>query len=761
MYKSEDVGKGMRTHKNIELRADLVVAGGGMSGVCCAITAARAGIHVVLVTDRPVLGGNASSEVRLWILGATSHMGNNNRWCREGGVIDEILIENLYRNPQGNTLILDTILLDKVSQEENITLLLNTAVYTLKMKDETIVDSLTAFCSINGTIYTMAAPLFCDATGDGIVGFMAGAAFRMGAEGRSEFGEKLAPAEPTADLLGHSMYFYSKRTSHPIQYVPPSFALRDIAKIPRYRDFKVGEDGCRLWWIEYGGQLDTIYDAEKIKWELWRVIYGVWDYIKNSGKFPDTENLTLEWVGTIPGKRESRRLEGDYILRQSDIVDQRTFEDAVAYGGWAIDLHPAEGVYSSLPGCTQWHTKGIYQIPYRSLYSKNIQNLFMAGRIISATHVAHGSTRVMATCALTGQAVGMAATICTERQILPAGLAAQSVMDDLQKRLQRIGHYIPRVPLRDAENLVNDATISASSEYLLQSLPFDGPMIPLIYSAAQMLPVKDQIPAFTFQYEATEDCDLVVELRTSLQPYNHTPEYCLEKLHVSLKKGGGAATLRFTRHTDSVQYVYICFMKDQRIALRGTTLRLTGMLSLFNSFNKAVSNTGRQEPPVDVGIDNFEFWCPQRRPGGHNIAFHLETALHCFAPENIAGHSLRPVTAPNAWVACPQDPLPAIQMSWQAPQTIKRIRVFTDTDYDHPLESSLMGHPESRIPYCVRDYDILDENGLLLGQARDNYQSVNEFVFTEPVVTKMVRIECRHPESGAPAALLQVCCYCC
>ncbi|RYG09694.1 MAG: FAD-dependent oxidoreductase, partial [Chitinophagaceae bacterium] len=181
-----------RDLNKINLSADLVVAGGGLSGVCAAITAARQGIKVLLVQDRPVLGGNASSEVRLWILGATSHMGNNNRWAREGGVIDEILIENTYRNPEGNPMILDMILLDKVKQEENIHLLLNTAVFEVEKKDDKI-EYITAFCSQNSTMYALAAPLFCDATGDGILGFLSGAAFRMGAESKEEFDEGMAP----------------------------------------------------------------------------------------------------------------------------------------------------------------------------------------------------------------------------------------------------------------------------------------------------------------------------------------------------------------------------------------------------------------------------------------------------------------------------------------------------------------------------------------------------------------------------------------
>ena len=167
-----------RELKTVPVACDLAVIGGG-GGRLLAITAARAGAQVALIQDRPMLGGNASSEVRLWVLGATAHMTNNNRWSREGGVLDELLVENLARNPEGNPVIFDTILLEKVLAEPGMTLLLNTAAYEVTKKGDSVA-SVHAFCSQNSTIYDISAPLFCDASGDGIVGFLAGAAFRMG-----------------------------------------------------------------------------------------------------------------------------------------------------------------------------------------------------------------------------------------------------------------------------------------------------------------------------------------------------------------------------------------------------------------------------------------------------------------------------------------------------------------------------------------------------------------------------------------------------
>lgn len=401
----------LRQLRNEEIASDLVVVGGGLAGTCAAIAAARQGIDVTLVQDRPVLGGNASSEIRLWILGATSHMGNNNRWSREGGIINEILEENLYRNRQGHPLILDTILLEKVVEEPRIRLLLNTAAYEVEKNKADEIETVTAFCPQNSTRYTLRAPLFCDASGDGILGFLSGAAFRMGAEPADEFGEGFAPDDSYGTLLGHSLYFYTKDVGTPVRFTAPNWAHKDVRKIARYRKFNANMQGCNFWWIEYGGRLDTVHDTEDIKWELWKVVYGIWDHIKNSGDYPEAETMVLEWVGHIPGKRESRRFEGDYLLHQQDVVGQRPFADTVAHGGWALDLHPADGVHSERPGCTQWHSKGVYGIPWRCYYSRNIPNLLLAGRIISATHVAFGSTRVMATCAVGGQAVGTAAAI--------------------------------------------------------------------------------------------------------------------------------------------------------------------------------------------------------------------------------------------------------------------------------------------------------------------------------------------------------------
>jgi hypothetical protein len=756
----KEISNDKRTLRIGKISTELLVAGGGLAGVCASITAARAGLKVVLVQDRPVLGGNSSSEVRLWILGATSHMGNNNRWAREGGLVDEILVENTYRNPEGNPVIFDSILLDKVASEPNITLLLNTAIYELTKSDEGLITSVTGFCSQNSIQYEIQAKLFCDTSGDGILGFLAGAAFRMGAEAMEEFGEKFAPSATYGELLGHSMYFYSKDTGKPVKYIPPSFALSDITKIPRFKSFNANDFGCKLWWIEFGGRLDTVHDTEQIKWELWKVVYGTWNYIKNSGEFPEAENLTLEWVGAIPGKRESRRFEGDYLLKQQDIVEQRTFEDAVGYGGWSIDLHPSDGVFSEKPGCNQWHSKGIYQIPYRCLYSRNVKNLFLAGRIISATHVAFGSSRVMATGAYLAQVVGEAAKICLDQQVLPASILNEDRLQLLRRNLTRNGHYIPGFPLNDPQDLMASAKLSASSELVLTELPDQDVKITLDLAMAQMLPLEiGAVPELIFHADAEGPTELQVDLVASSRKGSFSPDEVLEQRSMTIHPGRNCLHLKFTAKIEQAGYYYITFRKNKGIRLHCSQNRITGILTVYNQINKAVSNFGKQSPLTDIGVDEFEFWCPKRRPEGHNIAMNISPGLKAFGINNVLNGIDRPTTTSNAWVAALDDLNPTVAISWETEQTITKLDLLFDTDYDHPMESVLMTHPENIMPFCVRNYTIEDEQGKILYSKADNYTTKNTVIFNQPFVGKKLVLRVSHPSANVPAAIFGIRCY--
>ncbi|KAF4496202.1 trichothecene C-8 hydroxylase [Fusarium agapanthi] len=687
------------------LNSDLCVCGGGFAGTIAAIAAARNGVSVILIQDRPVLGGNASSEVRLWILGATSHMFNNNRYAREGGLVDEILLGNLYRNPEGNPLILDTILLEKVRLESNIQLFLNTALVGCD-KDGDRISSVSAFNSQSSLKYTIQSQQFIDCTGDGTLSFLAGAPFRIGAEKRDEFNELFAPSSEYGHLLGHSIYFYTKDTGKPVKYVAPAYALKDVeGEIPRFKSFSTKEMGCNLWWIEYGGRLDTIHDTEQIKWELWKVVYGVWDYFKNSGRFPEAENLTLEWVGTIPGKRESRRFIGPTIMVQQDIVEQRYHSDAVSFGGWSLDLHPADGVFSEVDGCTQWHSKGVYQIPFSSMVCSEIPNLMYGGRIMSASHVAFASTRVMATCGANANALGIAASLCKKQSVDPMELLVKSNMKNFQRELMRFGQYIPGYKLNDSEDLVRSATKIEGSSFELSQLPADGPPKVLVRSLAQMLPLsRGPVPTFSVAAMSVENTVLTVQLRGSQKPYNYTPEVILAETKFSLVPGQNDLVIDFKVENPQIQYVFLSFLQNDSVALCTSKTRVSALMT--------VEHECTQSPPSDVGVDEFERWTPVRRPMGHNLALTLDPPVKAWGVENISNGVPRPTKRTNCWVPrSDSSGRKILKIGWDNPVKVNKVVVHFDTDYDHALESVLRGHPERTIPFCVKKWRLLDLSG--------------------------------------------------
>lgn len=749
-----------RAHTKAELKADLTVVGGGMAGVCCAITAAREGIDVILLQDRPVLGGNASSEVRLWILGATSHMGNNNRWAREGGVIDEVLVENLWRNPEGNPVILDALLLEKVAEEPRITLLLNTTADSLTMEDNGRIGAVHAYCSQNQTAYRISAPLYCDASGDGILGYLSGASYRAGTEARSEFNELLASEKPGRTSLGNSLYFYTRDTGKPVRFIPPAFALKDISPILRYRELKVSDSGCRLWWLEYGGTLDTIHDCEAIKWELWCLAYGIWNHIKNSGEYPEASTLTLEWMGLISGKRESRRFEGDVMLCQQDIVEQRLHPDAVSFGGWAIDLHPPEGVYSSDPACTQWHAKGIYQIPYRTMYSRDVSNLFLTGRLVSVTHVAFGSTRVMATCAHNGQAVGMAAALCREQGLLPRDLSHEPRINQLQQRLLRAGQYIPGVTAEDSNDLARAAQVTASSTLILAQTKLCGEMLKLDHSCAALLPLPvGPFPSFSVMVEALAETTLRAELWKSAKPGNFTPEILLATASVDCRPGKmQEALLQFEGEMSAPGYVFLIFPVNRQIRLAQTDTRIPGILTVHHTRNASVAKSATQQPPLNSGVDSFAFWLPKRRPAARDIALAFHPPLRAFEAAQVTNGIARPVNAVNGWVPAVHDRTPWLRFRWPEPQQIHSIQIVFDTDYDHPMESVLMTHPEYAIPSCVRRFQVRSADGAVLADVREHHQSRWRLQLPKPVVTDAILVEIFDTWGGLPA-IYEVRCY--
>jgi hypothetical protein len=469
----------LQTH---QLECDILVAGGGPAGVPCALAAARTGAKVILCQDRPVLGGNASSEVRMHIVGANG-TGSFDRGreleteAREGGIIEEIRLENCVRNLQRSASVFDLILYDKCRTEPNLTLMLNTTVTAAVCSDNHI-DYAIAERQSTEDRFDIRAEIFVDCTGDGRLGVEAGAAFREGREDREAFGESLAVEQADHHRLGSTILLQTRKHPQPMPFVAPDWARKFTKDELRLRLYAVpGEEEPTheygYWWAEWGGTLDTIKDNETIRDELLAVALGIWNHIKNgpseqehAGDPFQASHWALEWLGFMPGKRESRRFIGQHTLTEQDILTSRRFEDAIAYGGWSLDLHPPAGIDApDEQPAVQTKVPHLYDIPLRCCVARDIDNLLFAGRNISATHVGFSSTRVMATCAVMGQGVGTAAAYAVREGTGVQDLAGDSqTMAAIQQQLLRDDALLIGVLNGDPNDLAREATVTASSE---------------------------------------------------------------------------------------------------------------------------------------------------------------------------------------------------------------------------------------------------------------------------------------------------------
>ena len=467
----------------VEKSYDVVVVGGGLSGMCAAIAAARHGANTCIIQNRSVYGGNASSEVRMHIVGASSHAAKSD--LAETGILLEMLMENKRRNPYASFPVFDSILWEFIHFQENLTPYLNT-----NMDDAVVEDGkITAvICHQNTTEteFKIFGKIFVDATGHGTLGTMAGCESRWGSEGKDAHGEPNAPDMANDDTQGNTIMFSAIDRGEPVKFIKPKWAYTFTEDNLKYRGHgnSVGShaDGGELvefeegsgrlpaffnvdsgyWWIDVGGDWDDIIrQGEELRDELVKCVYGVWDHLKNQGDH-GIDTLDLDWVGMVPGYRESRRLVGDYLLTEMDVRENRIFDDAVAYGGWQMDQHVRRGIwdFDKVPSRIL-NFSGCYTIPYRCFYSNQVSNLMMAGRDISTTKMAFGSTRVMGTCAIGGQAVGTAAAIAIAKDCTPAEVGNH--IDELQQALLKDDCYIPGFANHDPADLCRSAKVTATS----------------------------------------------------------------------------------------------------------------------------------------------------------------------------------------------------------------------------------------------------------------------------------------------------------
>ncbi|MBB3151051.1 hypothetical protein FHS16_001085 [Paenibacillus endophyticus] len=742
--------------------SDVTVVGGGLAGVCAAVAAARLGSKVALINNRGVLGGNSSSEVRVWVCGATAH--GTNRYARETGIMGELFLENQYQNPDGNPYLWDLVVLELVKAEPNIQLFLHTDVHEAEAdgpEDDRLIKSVTGWMMGSERKIRFESPIYLDCTGDGLVGFLAGAKYRIGREARHEHDEEWAPEIADDITLGSTLLFYTKDAGHPVRFVPPSFA-KDITKtlIPIKRVIRSGDSGCHYWWIEWGGELDTVHANEQIRDELWSVIYGIWDYIKNSGEF-EAESMTLEWVGSLPGKREYRRFVGDYVLNQNDIIAQTPFEDRIAFGGWSIDLHPPQGMYAAESGSKHMHADGIYHIPYRSLYSANVRNMLFAGRNVSASHVAFGTTRVMATCAVMGEAAGTAAALCVRGSLTPRQLYAER-LEELQQTLLKQDASIIGLPIADGFDIAQQATMTASSHFRhIAAVQTSGTEYALVNDVGMLLPVDGGLESLELLVDVMQDTELYVEVWDTGRMENYVPASKQLEARVALSKGKKKwASLELGWLPELPQNAFLVILQNEEVKLHSVQQTIPGVLSFER---KAAPNASKDLEDHDEGQPVIEW--SMKHMAGRLFSFKAKAETRAYAPAKAVDSIVRPYGGPHLWMSEELMELGEqwLRLDWERDQRITELRLTWNADVNEDL-INLHHHrtPFEVLPDMVKAYRIeamVAGQWVVVASERNNRRRLNVLRLEQELSTKALRVVITETHGSSFAQLVRVSAY--
>jgi hypothetical protein len=695
---------------------DLVVGGGGYAGVFAAVAAAREFRRmqhdgtVALVQDRPVLGGCGSSEVRVPPIGAGRHP-----WAYETGLIHEYMLEERRRNHTAwdyglANSVADLVLWEMVRAEGNLDLFLNTSIRDAHAEDRGDARRIvTVTGSQLGSERELAlrGRIFIDATGDATIGTKAGANSWMGREGRDVYGEPSAPASSDDQCMGSTLLFKAVDVGKPAPFDPPEYAATfpteaSLAGRPLV-DF-----GNGYWWIEVGVPYNTLHDNELVRDELIRQVLGVWDHIKNRNpRVRDAARTwALDWFGWLPGKRETRRLAGDHVLVEQEVRERTRFYDRVAYGGHFLDLHTMGGILAAAqgepgnpvdidPGVMDRMRVAPYAIPMRSLYSRNITNLMMAGRDISASHVAIGSARVMLTTSVIGQAAGTAAAYCVVNGVTPREAATEAHVGNVQQSLLRQGCYIPHLANADPLDLARSATVTVSSEATLDLAPADTDerWRSMETDLGLVVPIsEDWINAVSLwlRHDGTEP----VELELALYP--------IADLWSAWQPASPIAKSASTVQPGSngwVEFVLNAAVEPQRLYRFAVTKAPGAFWRYTRELPTGVTGLWRQ-------ADNKPWLYADEGRKRPFQALHAQLHPRCkpYGARNVINGVTRPESWPNLWISDPSAGLPQhVQLTWPEPIDFTQVELTFDTNLSKPNERI---EPLTVPPEAVRDYRI-------------------------------------------------------
>lgn len=733
--------------KEKEENYQIVVCGGGMAGFSAAVAAARQGKKTCLIQNRPVFGGNCSSEIGVTIHGAAAF----HAYARETGIISELLIEErsvnhaeIYENGWINS-VWDMVLYDLAVKEENLTFYLNTEVreVILSTHNNTITSVVATIQSAETTL-KISGDIFIDCTGDGIIADRAGCEWRMGTEGKDEFNELHAPEKPSNGVMGNSIHFRAKDMGRPVPYKAPDWAVKHNDPAYFYEQGRIPKDKRGgFWWLEIGVPFHTIYDNEDIRHELTRHALGVWDWMKNHDPImkEQTKNYVLDWIGQVPGKRESRRIIGEYLITENDIQDKTVFEDEVGFGGWFVDLHTPGGLlakHSEAASATEGEEYntfneymvksycGPYGFPLRSLIAKDVDNLMMAGRNISATHAALGTLRVMGTTAIMGEAVGIAAAVALDKGVgiknVPKNYASE-----VQQRLLRGGCFLPNFKNEDRRDLALKAKVTASTTDKLFGA---GPESKGVHHGLSIW--KDQ-PQYHNEVLETIKGQIIAVDGSKIE----TLSVCL--------------TNKSSEPQEVEAFVHaIDHLWDYRVKagqpLAKTVLKVPVGEKVWVDWEIRLSPENGFAPNqyirIDLGVNTMVEWKEagciipghtamyqigankmRRYYNGNTLSFKISPEQDCFPASNVINGVARPHQYTNVWMSDANLPLDQwIKLSWEQPQEVNRVEL---TFPGHLLREYHAYAPFYRDPQCPKDYEIWgleNDHWLKIESIEDNYQ---------------------------------------
>ncbi len=696
---------------------DVVVAGAGPGGIPAAIAAARAGCRVALVHSRPAIGGNASDEATVGFDGAYIH----HPGFREGGIAEELRRERDHYN-----LTWQAALERLCAREPNLTLFLNRCVVGAETENGRIAAAL-ARDTLTGAQYRYRGAQFIDATGDGWLGYYAGAAYRVGREARWQHEESRAPQNADSRtmsgcLMGapglHALSYYAVDTGHPVPFCAPKWAQVLPERLHREpHRWHTGE-----WWIENPTDYDDLFEAERVRDQLVVISLGYFHWLKNHYEKRDiVANYQITAIPSYNAKRESRRLVGDYILTQDDCTSGRPFADAVAYAGWTIDVHNQLGIYSGPEGPYDFDIRvPLNHVPLRCLYSKNVDNLWMAGRCVSVTHIALGTVRVQNTLATLGQAAGTAAAMAVRQGLAPRAIAHEHI-GALQQTLLACDQFIPGLVNEDPLDAAHGAMAQASSVSIEELFSFTRglPREEMPLNAPYCLLFnRDQMAGALQLYLHNTGGPKEITLRWTAVEGSYDLQVEREAVTVPLAAGfRGFVDIPLSADIQTRE-VGLMLPVDEAVLVRRVE---------FSNFGRAYAQ--REEP----------YWRLQRNQVfQHRFAGEPEAPLaDCSAVQALNGVA-RPLDAARyAWVSDPAQALPQeLTVTFAQPTALSWVQVVFDTDLVNPLYSFQVNPV---VPRLVRDYEIVlhraDGSELVAAQVKDNYRRVGRHMVDCPDVT--------------------------